>query len=134
MREIHEYPPRPPGFAEPLFPTPESRREVANHLLAAPWLRRASELPARTGTAAHVREEPVELLRRTEGVYVARARAGCRRTWRVVEVIERWREVRLWWSEDRVDRLCFRVAVAGGAIVDLARERSGGWSLVGVVD
>ena len=56
----------------------------------------------------------------------------------------RWRDVRSWWSDDeRVDRLLFRVIVSGhsplgGAIVDLALDRSGArsgeWTLVGVVD
>jgi hypothetical protein len=53
----------------------------------------------------------------------------------VVEVVARWREVRLWWDEDAsVDRLLFRVVVSGGGVVDLALERAGGWFLVGVVD
>jgi hypothetical protein len=145
VSEIHRYPLRPYGFEEPLFPTGDSRRAVAEHLLAAPWLARASELEAGGGTAGRVREEPVELRRRAGGMEVVRLRAGryaVRCAWRrrrVAEVVERWREVRRWWSEDRVDRLCFRVALdgsgeAGGAVIDLARDRRGGWLLVGVVD
>jgi hypothetical protein len=33
-----------------------------------------------------------------------------------------------------VDRVIFRVLLSGGAVVDLARKRSGGWFLVGIVD
>lgn len=140
VSEIHRYPLRPHGFEEPLFPTGDSRRAIAEHLLAAPWLARASDLEARSGAAARAREEPVELRRRATGVEVVRSGAGrhaVRHAWRrrrVAGVVERWREVRRWWSEDRVDRLCFRVALAGGAVIDLARDRRGGWLLVGVVD
>ena len=36
VSQIHSYPLRPEGFEEPLFPTLESRRAVAEHLLQAP--------------------------------------------------------------------------------------------------
>lgn len=143
VSEIHGYPPRPIGFEEPLFPTREARREVADHLALAPWLSRGPELRGVGGTtdgeAARMRAERVEL-RRCRGsgfVEVVRPWAG-RCTWRrrrVVEVVARWREVRLWWDEEAfVDRLLFRVVVSGGGVVDLAVERAGGWFLVGVVD
>ena len=53
-----------------------------------------------------------------------------------MRVLERWREVGPWWDEEvRVDRLVFRVLLAGGAVVDLALERaSGEWLVAGVVD
>ena len=140
VAEIHAYPSRPEGFEEPLFPTAESNREIVGHLLEAPWLSRASELEGRTGGAAHALEEPVglrnssgqaEIVRLVEG-------GGCRYSWRrrrVEKVLDRWRQVDGWWKADRrVDRVVFRVLLSGGAVVDLARERSGGWSLVGVVD
>lgn len=54
---------------------------------------------------------------------------------RVVEVLDRWREVRAWWEEgSSIDRLVFKVLLAGGPVVEVARERSGEWLLVGVVD
>ena len=139
VSEIHGYPLRPPGFAEPLFPNPESRREVAEHLAHAPWLSRASQMLGAAGDATCRRVEPVVLRHqpRSRQVTVVRPRAG-RCSWRrrrVIEVVARWREVRLWWDEDTsVDRVLFRVAVSGGGVVDLALERTGGWSLVGVVD
>jgi hypothetical protein len=51
-------------------------------------------------------------------------------------MLERWREVGPWWDTGGgVDRLVFRVLLAGGAVVDLALERaSGEWLLVGVSD
>jgi hypothetical protein len=53
----------------------------------------------------------------------------------VLEILERWREVKEWWDGDRCkDRFVLRVLLSGGAVVDLAREKSGGWLLVGVVD
>jgi hypothetical protein len=138
VAEIHAYPLRPRGFQEPLFPTTESKRAVVEHLLEAPWLSRASELQGRTGEAAHVFEEPVELrcLReRVELIWPRDGRRCSRGKRRVVEVLDRWRDVGWWWDEDRhKDRLVFRVLLSGGTVVDLARERSGGWFLVGVVD
>lgn len=136
VSEIHRYPRRPEGYEEPLFPSPESRREMAEHLLRSSWLSRASELAGRTGEAARAVEEPVELLRRPRG-RVELVRTGGRASSlssRVVEVLDRWREVGGWWDDDRrVDRAVYRVLLSCGSVVDLARGRSG-WSLVGVVD
>ncbi len=84
------------------------------------------------------------MLRRADGrAYLVRCcgngrRRGRRRTCkkRVVRVLERWREVGPWWgAAGSVNRLVFRVLLAGGAVVDLAFERaSGEWLLVGVAD
>jgi hypothetical protein len=142
VSEIHRYPSRPPGFEEPLFPTAESRRIVAEHLASAPWLSRASELRRGSGQAVRCREEPAHVLRRAGGrtYLVRRCPNGCRegslRTRRVVRVLDRWREIGSWWdAERRMDRLVFRVLLAGGAVVDLALERtSGEWLVAGVVD
>ena len=144
VSEIHRYPSRPPGFEEPLFPTRESRRSVAEHLACTPWLFRGSELRRGSGQAAHSCEEPAHVLQRANGAaYLVRrcgneGRRGRRRTRkrRVVRVLERWREVSSWWeAKGGVGRLVFRVLLAGGAVVDLALERaSGEWLLVGVVD
>ena len=140
VSEIHRYPLRPPGFEEPLFATRESSRAVAEHLASAPWLSRGSELRRGSGQAAHSREEPAHVLRRADGraYLVRRCPNGRRRTRKrqVARVLERWREVGPWWDTERgVDRLVFRVLLAGGAVVDLALERaSGEWLLVGVAD
>ena len=141
VSEIHGYPLRPEGFEEPLFPSRESKLAVGEHLLKAPWLSRASEVaePARAG-------EPVEVRRRRGRVEVSWAPStGCRgrrrrheyRWRRVVEVLDRWREVRGWWGEGGVDRRVYRVLLAGGVVVDLTREHRDGseeWLLVGVAD
>ena len=143
VTEIHCYPLRPPGFEEPLFPTPESRRAVISHLAASSWLSKASEVPAE----GH--REPARLERRGDGrTYLVRlAGQGCRtvrdRTQvarRVAEVLGRWREVRGWWEEGGDDRVVYRLLLSDGAVVDLAldrgeaEERAGSWSLVGVLD
>ena len=137
VSEIHGYPPRPEGFEEPLFSTTTARRNVMEHFLNAPWLIQASELRGSTGEAAHALEEYVEIEESEGCSYVMRLH-GRRYSWRrrrVVEVLERWREVRGWWDEDdHANRMVFRLLLAGGAVVDVAREHSGGWSLVGVVD
>ncbi len=138
VSEIHAYPTRPESFEEPLFPTAESNRKIVEHLLNAPWLSRASELRGRTGEAAHALDEPVELDDSREQTELVRPNAPKRCSWkkrRVGEILDRWREVGEWWDEDdHVDRLVFRVLLSGGIVVDLARERSGGWFLVGMVD
>lgn len=141
VSEIHAYPSRPEGFEEPLFPTAESNRKIAEHLLKAPWVSRASKLEGRAGGAAHALEEPVELRSfsgRTEIVRLGEVNRRCHSSWRrqrVVRVLDRWRRVDGWWDEERrVDRMIFRVLLSGGAVIDLARECSGGWLLVGMVD
>jgi hypothetical protein len=146
VSEIHRYPLRPPGLEEPLFPTRKSRRAIAEHLASAPWLSRGSELPGGNGQAARRRQEPAHVLRRADGrAYLVRRcghgrstrRRECSlRKRRIVRVLERWREVRSWWEpERRVDRLVFRVLLAGGSVVDLALEgTTGEWLVAGVVD
>jgi integrase len=137
VSEIHRYPLRPEGFEEPLFPTRESRLAILDHLLRTSWLSRASEMEERGGQAAHARWEPVELENRHGRVRIAWAsgRRRCRRKSQVVEVLGRWREVGAWWDPERAtNRSLFRVLLSDGAVVDLARETGGAWSLVGVAD
>ncbi len=134
--EIHRYPLRPEGFEEPLFPGAASRRAVAEHLLEASWLWRASETVCNGGQAVRVRRELVEIERRCGRMRVlwASGKRGCPKKQWVVEVLDRWREVRAWWDEDAgVARSVVRVLLSDGAVVDLAREGSG-WFLVGVAD
>jgi hypothetical protein len=53
----------------------------------------------------------------------------------VLKVLDSWLEVKGWWDEDSTtDRTLFRVLHSGGAVIDIAKERSRGWFLVGVVD
>ena len=135
VSEIHRYPLRPDGFEEPLFPTRESRRAVLDHLLQSPWLSRASEMEGRGGQAAHARREPVEVEKQHGRVRISWTSGGAPRERQIVEVLGRWREVRSWWDEARAtDRNLFRVLLSDGAVVDLARESGGEWSLVGVAD
>ena len=136
VTKIHGYPRRPPGFEEPLFPTEESKRRIMAHFLEAPWLSRSCELPRGAGETAHAAREPIRLVgagSRVELVRPARCRRGPAR--RVVRVLERWREVRAWGDEEtRTDRFAFRVLLVGGAVAELALERSSEWFLVGVAD
>ena len=137
VREIHAYPARPEGFEEPLFPTRESRRAVAEHLLGAPWLGRASEFKRGSGGAARAAREPVRVEGPPGRVGVSWSSGGtrCARRRFVVRELDRWREVSAWWDGERsTDRTVHRVLLSCGSVVDLARERPGGWFLVGVVD
>lgn len=141
VSEIHGYPLRPKDFEEPFFPTVASKRAIAEHLLKAPWLSRGSELEEQTGQAAHAFEEPIELRDASGCVEIVRFRGGkrrCHSSWsrrRMVKVLDRWRQVGGWWDEYRyVDRVVFRVLLSDATVIDVARKRSGGWFLVGVVD
>ncbi len=136
VSQIHRYPLWPEGFEEPLFPTTESRRAVAEHLLRAPWLSRASEMEGKGGQAVHARREPVEIENRCGRVRVlwTSGKRRCHKKRWVVEMLDRWREVTAWWDEEAgVDHIVVRVLLSDGAVVDLARECSG-WFLVGVAD
>jgi hypothetical protein len=105
-----------------------------------------ASVPGGGTTAVHRREERAYVLARPDGaVYLVRGhgcgvgsgRRYCRtRKRRVLRVIERWREVRGWWSDEGgADLLLFRVELSGGAVVDLALERSSGeWILTGILD
>lgn len=147
VSEIHRYPPRPEGVAEPLWETREWKKSVADHLAASRWLCRASEIETRHsgcggGQSARAKDEQIYILVRDRGSFVVRCAPPRRsRSWRkrrIVEIHDLWREVRSWWSgEDAVDRLVARVLLAGGLVVDLAKRRLGEsdeWTLVGIED
>lgn len=152
--EIHRQPLRPPGFEEPLFLGRAAKSEIVEHLRgSSSWLRRADE----GAPGARDSQQPGEIwhvVARPDGsAHLVRARrnsadSACRgysrrrvTKQRVSAVIERWREVRSWWEPGRgADRLCFRLQLSDGAVVDLAfnrggaGERAGAWSLMRVLD
>jgi hypothetical protein len=138
VAEIHRYPLRSEGFEEPLFPIADFRRTVAEHLLRASWLSQASEFEGRGGQDARAWLEPVELEKRCGRARIAWTigRRRCTRKKRqVVETLARWREVRAWRDEEwATNRAVVRVLLSDGAVVDLAREFSGEWFLMGVAD
>jgi len=109
-----------------------------DHLLGSPWLRQTSELRRGTGEVARATREPIELRRPNGHLEIVRPHALRRRClWkrrRVLKVLDSWREVKGWWDGDSTtDRTLFRVLHFGGAVIDIAKERSRGWFLVGVV-
>jgi len=154
VSEIHRHPLSPPGYAEPLFLGRAAKKEIAEHLKeSSGWLRKAGEACGgdleRAGEICHVIARPdgsAHLVRtgcNFAGPACRRRRRGtpgfAKR--RVSRVIERWWEVRSWWEPGReTDRMCFRVLLVDGAVVDLALdrggagERAGSWSLVRVID
>jgi hypothetical protein len=120
-----------------LFPTRESRLVVLGHLLRTSWLSRASEAESRGGQAAHAGREPVEVKNHHGRVRISwsSGRRRCRKERRIVEILDRWREVRAWWDEERAtNRSLFRVLLSDGSVVDLARESGREWFLVGTLD
>ena len=143
VSEIHRQSLRPPGFQEPLFLGPGAKKEIVEHLRqSAAWLRRAGEIQEGelegTGEVCHVLARPdvsAHLVRGFAGRPGRRCRRRRARRSRVERVIERWREVRRWWEPRReTDRLCFRLQLSGGAVVDVALDRSGSWSFLRVHD
>lgn len=74
VSEIHAYPLRPEGYAEPLFHDRGSRKEILEHLAESSWLFRASEA---TGSAKSAEVRPEH-----DGT-----------------VLASWREVDRWWEE-----------------------------------
>lgn len=136
--EIRRYPLRPEGFVEPLFQTRSSKVEIMEHFLRSDWLWRASDVAADKDCPEGRSERPlrasVRLQNRPRGVEVHRISRGPHRkrfSWeraRIVEVIERSREVARWWDESTcVDRYVFKVLLSGGSVVDLVLEGSGEW-------
>jgi hypothetical protein len=95
------------------------------HFLKSPWLMRASELKGKTGETAPVLEEHVEIRDCSGRTYVVRSRSR-RCSWRrrgVVEVLERWREVRGWWVEDNcTDRMVFTPEKRFSFLVERIRD------------
>lgn len=158
VSEIHAYPLRPEGFAEPLFWGPENKREVMEHFLAASWIQRASEAAGEfhrrhtRGSAAYATEERIVLERRGDGALVLERgrRCGCGHGRRsrnagrkstvrrraVRRVLGRWREVWGWWEPSGGrDLVLYRLLLSDGAVVDVARDLAEDlWKLVGVVD
>lgn len=77
VKEIHRYPLRPQGVEEPLFATGGFKRVVREHLAAAPWLVRASEIGGGRGESVHRMEEPARLERGSDGrLYLVRQQSG----------------------------------------------------------
>lgn len=96
VSEIHKHPLRPAGYAEPLFHTPQSRKEILEHLARSRWLGKASEI-------ARGRRCKERTLRADEGAQP------------VETVLASWREVDRWWEEGGgVDRLCHLVRTTSG--------------------
>ena len=97
-------------------------------------MKRASEVGERTGEAVHALKEPVRLRVRRDGMEIVRPCTGrcSQRRSRALEVLDHWGEVKDWWDADRrIGRVIFWVFWSG-VVADLARERSGGWLLIGV--
>lgn len=84
VSEIHAYPLRPKGYAEPLFHSQQSRKRILEHFAESDWLFRASELRASEA-------------RRPEARWPVRTRTDdtAKETGRV---IASWREVDRWWE------------------------------------
>ena len=117
VSEIRAQPLRPEVFEEPLFLGPGDKKAIAEHLAKSTgWLRRVGGVPydefGRPAEVCHV------VVRPDGSAHLVRARAwgrgpqssACRRSRgtrglplaftkrRVSRVVERWREVRVWWD------------------------------------
>jgi hypothetical protein len=86
--EIHAYPLRPDGYAEPLFHSRRSRQEILEHFARSGWLSRASEAP-RTPEVCSL-AEPTRVSAATSSTGPVGVEAS--------RVIASWREVDRWWE------------------------------------
>lgn len=111
VSEIHAYPLRPEGFAEPLFHSHKSRQQILDHLARSDWLFRASQ--------ARSPEAPRPPRTLTDDAAKETAR-----------IIASWREVDRWWQHDGgVDVIWRLVETPAGrqeARAKPLRERSAG--------
>ena len=89
VSEIHRHPLRPEGYAEPLFHSHKSRKEILEHLARSRWLGKASELSVRERGARaydyHSAASPD-----SQGSLGAKDP--------VARVLASWREVDRWWE------------------------------------
>lgn len=107
VSEIHAYPLRPEGYAEPLFHDYKSRREILEHLARSGWLWRASEAPRPACQAPE------------RGPHEGAGKDG--------RVIASWREVDRWWEPGGgVDLVWRRVEDRRGRQTVLAKPPSAG--------
>jgi hypothetical protein len=82
VSEIHAYPLRPEGYAEPLFHDSKSRKEILEHFARSGWLSRASEMRSAS--------EPARSYSAASSTGRAEVEAS--------QVIASWREVDRWWE------------------------------------
>ena len=155
VKEIHEYPARPPGYVEPLFGGLGTNKKIMEHFLRVSWLMRASEHAALSSAfvsgSGRALAEPWSVRVYPENGLpvvqvmdpVGRRKARRCGVWggAIKRVIERWREVCSWWEDSGGRDLdVYRVELSSGAVVDLARNKAvadgepGRWLLVGIPD
>lgn len=110
VSEIHRHPLMPEGYAEPLFHSHKSRKEILEHLARSRWLGKASELPVRErGARAYDSYSAVSAVSPD-----SQGSRGAKDP--VARVLASWREVDRWWEPDGgVDRVLYLVRTATGA-------------------
>lgn len=82
ISEIHAYPLRPEGYAEPLFHDRKSKKQILEHFARSGWLSRASEFKEAPSKAGPARNPSSAAITGTA----------------VSEVLASWREVDRWWE------------------------------------
>ncbi len=113
VSEIHAYPLRPEGYAEPLFHDRKSRKGILDHLAKSGWLWRACEMPQPK------RSEPVEPVDPELG----RAKLAYANSERV---LASWREVDRWWEVDGGIDLVWRLVESGRGTQEIRAEPGAG--------
>lgn len=107
VTEIHEYPLRPEGYAEPLFHSHESRKEILDHFARSSWLSRGIELE-------ETREAPRP------------ARTPSRASTAIREVLASWREVDRWWETGGGVDVVWRLVEDRGGRQEVRAEQAPG--------
>ena len=92
ISEIHAYPLRPEGYAEPLFHDRKSKKQILEHFARSGWLSRASEFkeaPPKEALSKEALSKPASARNPSSAAITGTA---------VSEVLASWREVDRWWE------------------------------------
>jgi hypothetical protein len=106
VSEIHAYPLRPEGYAEPLFHDSKSRKEILEHFARSGWLSRASQAP-----------EPA----RSSLIASSRGRSEMEES----RILASWREVDRWWEPDGGVDVIWRLVESGRGKREMRAEPVG---------
>ncbi|CAN5789400.1 hypothetical protein BH20ACT11_BH20ACT11_13870 [soil metagenome] len=124
VSEIHAYPLRPEGYAEPLFHDSKSRKEILEHFARSGWLSRASEAPeipkvTEVTEVTEVCSAPGSA--RASLVASSRGRAEMEES----RILASWREVDRWWEPDGGVDVIWRLVESGRGKQEMRAEPVG---------
>jgi hypothetical protein len=124
VSEIHAYPLRPEGYAEPLFHDSKSRKEILEHFARSGWLSRASEAPEAPVIPKVTEVTEVCSAPGPARVSLAASSRG-RSEMEESQVLASWREVDRWWEPDCGVDVIWRLVESGRGKQEMRAEPVG---------